>query len=433
MNDSLRKLQDKINYEKTFACVQCGYCLPACPTYETMKKETHSPRGRINLVKQFAEGKLDINVLQDPIDKCLGCNACTVVCPSDVEYNKILEGAKQVLEEQQPKTKKQKIAEKLLFEDIFPSRKWMKRVGDLTWFYQASGLKKFAEKTGLAKVAPLSLDQFSQVLPNLPSPSERRRRLHRIPAKGKSRIKVGFFTGCIMDSIFFEINQKTIDLLTLAGAEVVIPEMQTCCGALHAHTGKIGHSRLLAKKNIEAFEAESVDYIINNAGGCGARLIEYEELFDDDPEWRERAKTFSNKTRDISEILVELDRLTFTQPIAGPVTYQASCHMLNVQKVVNAPLKLIKEIPNIDYREMEGADRCCGSAGIYNIVNFEDSMKILDNKMIHMKETQAKIIVTTNPGCLLQMKLGIKRENLASTVRALHLVELLHEARPVQK
>lgn len=432
MSKALRKLQEKINYDKTFDCVQCGYCLPACPTYETMKKETHSPRGRINLVKQFAEGKLDITALQEPIDKCLGCNACTVVCPADVEYNKILEGAKQVLEEEKQKTKKQEIIEKVLFEDVFPSRSWMKRVGHLTWFYQVSGLKRFAEKTGLAKATPLSLDQFAQVLPELPSPAERRRRPRRIPADGKAKLTVGFFTGCVMDSIFFDINQKTIDLLTTAGAEVVVPDMQTCCGALHAHIGKTDFSKFLAKKNIEAFEAESVDYIIHNAGGCGARLIEYEELFTDDAQWRERARAFTRKTRDISEILVELDSLAFMRPVEGSVTYQASCHMLNVQKVAEAPLKLLRSIPEIDYREMQGADRCCGSAGIYNIVQYEDAMNILDKKMVHMKATEASTIVTTNPGCLLQMKLGIERENLDSAVRAVHLVELLHEARPVQ-
>lgn len=433
MDKSLIKRQNTVNYDKTFDCVQCGYCLPACPTYETMKKETHSPRGRINLVKQYAEGKIDLAALKDPIDKCLGCNACTVVCPTGVEYNKILEGARQALEEQQPKGKKRKWAETVLFEKVFPSRRWMKIVGNATWLYQTSGLQTLAEKIGLVNLAPLHLDQFVRVLPELPSPRERRRRPRFIHAEGRAKVTVGFFTGCIMDSIFFNINAKTIDLLTKAGANVVISEAQTCCGALHAHSGKVEFSKMLAKKNIEAFEAEQVDVIVNNAGGCGARLREYDELFADEPEWRERARAFVEKTKDISELLVALDGLTLTKPVNKVITYQTSCHLLNVQRVAEAPRQLMQMVPGIDFREMKGSDRCCGSAGIYNMVQYDDSMRILDRKMAHVKETEAETIVTTNPGCLLQMQLGIVREGLEEAVRAVHLVELLWEAGPKRK
>lgn len=430
MDEQLKQLQKKINYEKTFDCVQCGYCLPACPTYESMQKETHSPRGRINLVKQFAEGKIGIEALQEPIDKCLGCNACAVVCPTNVEYGKILEGAKEVLDEQKPKTKRQKIVEEILFDQVFPSKTWMNFIGHATWFYQKSSLKALLEKTGLTKMAPLHLDQFEQVLPDLPSPMERRRRRKVTKAVGRSRVNVGFFTGCVMDSIFFKINDQTIDLLTRAGADVFIPDEQTCCGALHAHSGKLESSKELAKRNIEAFEKENVDYIVNNAGGCGARLIEYEELFEDEPEWGERAKAFVDKTKDIHQLLVELDTLTFTKPVHEIVTYQSSCHMLNVQRVVDAPLRLLKSIPGVVYREMKGSDRCCGSAGIYNMIQYDESMEILNKKMDNVKTTDAHTIVTTNPGCLLQMKLGIKREGLEDRMRAVHLVELLSEAEP---
>ncbi|SDD03430.1 glycolate oxidase iron-sulfur subunit [Melghirimyces thermohalophilus] len=429
----MRQLQEKINYEKTFDCVHCGYCLPACPTYESMQKETHSPRGRINLVKQFAEGKIDIEALQEPIDKCLGCNACAVVCPTNVEYSKILESAKGVLDEQKPKTKKQKIAEKIIFDQVFPSKTWMNMIGQATWLYKKSGLQSLLEKTGLTKWAPLHLGQFEQVLPDLPSPAERKRRQKVAKAIGRSKAKVGFFTGCVMDSIFFKINAKMIDLLTRAGVDVFIPDEQTCCGALHAHSGKLGSSKELAKRNIEAFERENVDFIVNNAGGCGARLIEYEELFEDEPEWRERAKAFVAKVKDISQLLVELDTLVFTKPVHEIVTYQASCHMLNVQRVAEPPLRLLKSIPGIDYREMEGSDRCCGSAGIYNIIQYDESMKILDQKMDAIKPTDAHTIVTTNPGCLLQMKLGIHREGLENRMRAVHLVELLYEAGPERR
>lgn len=431
MDKLLAKRQESVNYDKTFDCVQCGYCLPACPTYETMQKETHSPRGRIHLVQQYAEGKIDLSALRDPIDKCLGCNACTAVCPTGVEYHKILEGAKRELEENTPKSKKQRWLERMLFEKVFPSRGWMNTVGNATWLFQKTGLHSAAQKTGLMKLAPLHLDRFAEVLPKpLPTPWERSSRPRYFPAEGRAQATVGFFTGCVMDSIFFDINAKTIDLLTKAGADVVLPETQTCCGALHAHSGRVGFSKTLAMRNIEAFEAEEVDLIVGNAGGCGARLIEYDELFVNDSEWQDRARTFVEKTKDISEVLVELDGWTLTKPIYETVTYQTSCHLLNVQRVEDAPRQLIQSIPNIDYREMEGADRCCGSGGTYNIVQYDESMRILDGKMDRVKETKAHTIVTTNPGCLLQLKLGIQREGLSKSMRAVHLVELLWEAGP---
>jgi glycolate oxidase iron-sulfur subunit len=228
-------------------------------------------------------------------------------------------------------------------------------------------------------------------------------------------------------------NTRTIELLSKAGAEVIIPDTQTCCGAIHAHSGKRDASIQLAKQNIEVFERENVDYIVNNAGGCGARLVEYDELFHGDPEWQLRAQRFVEKTRDISEVLVELNSLKFTNPLDEVVTYQASCHMLNVQHVSEPPLELLASVPGITYRKMKGSDRCCGSAGIYNILNYEDAVDILDEKMSHTRDTKAHTVVTTNPGCLLQMKLGIEREGLGDQMRAVHLVDLLTEAKPRQK
>ncbi|KHE72426.1 (Fe-S)-binding protein [Halobacillus sp. BBL2006] len=427
---NLQALQDKLHYDKTFDCVQCGYCLPACPTYETMERETHSPRGRINLVKMVAEGKATVNDLENPIEKCLGCMACTTVCPTNVQYGQILEGAKEVIDEQKVKTKRQQKTEQFLFEQFFPSRKWMDTLGDATWFYQTSGLQKLAQRTGLSKVAPLHISEFEKVLPSMPSPNKRRQRVKRYIRKRPSTTKVAFFTGCIMDSVFFESNENTIELLLRSGAEVLIPEEQSCCGALHAHTGKTESAVELAKQNIEAFEKEQVDYIINNAGGCGAKLIEYDHLFEIGTEWHERAERFVEKVKDISEVLVELDYLEFSTPLNKTVTYQPSCHMTNVQGVTEAPLELIKKIPGVRLKELDRPDFCCGSAGVYNIVNYEDAMDILDVKMKDVCGVQPEGIVTSNPGCLLQMKLGVEREGLTGKIDTVHLVDLLMEAEP---
>ncbi|ARI76150.1 (Fe-S)-binding protein [Halobacillus mangrovi] len=426
----LQVLQDKLNYDKTFDCVQCGYCLPACPTYETMERETHSPRGRINLVKMVAEGKATVNDLESPIEKCLGCMACTTVCPTNVQYGEILEGTKEVIDEQKEKTKRRQQMERFLFDEFFPSKNWMDTLGDASWFYQKSGLQTMAQRTGASKIAPLHIEEFEKVLPEMPSPKRRRDRAKRYIRKRPSTAKVAFFTGCIMDSVFFYSNENTIELLLRSGAEVLIPEEQSCCGALHAHTGKKESAKELAKQNIDAFEKENVDYIINNAGGCGAKLVEYDHLFEKGTEWHQRAVRFVEKVKDISEVLVDLDHLDFQKPLNKTVTYQPSCHMTNVQGVTDAPLELIKKIPGVQLKELDRPDFCCGSAGIYNVVNYEESMDILDVKMEDVCGVAPEGIVTSNPGCLLQMKLGVEREGLNDKSDAVHLVDLLMEADP---
>lgn len=422
----------QLPYDETIQCVQCGYCLPACPTYLTMKRETHSPRGRINLVKMAAEGHLSLDELEEPLDLCLGCRACETACPSGVPYGKILEGAREVLAENKAKNVSRPIAwvQDTLIQKVFPDSKRLQTAADMIWMYQSSGLQKLAHKSKLTRVLPENLRVFEEVLPKVTSPMERRQRprLFKPKLPGTSpKWKIAFFTGCVMDAIFERINRLSMELLGLAGCEVHVIAEQTCCGALHAHTGRMDDSIELAKRNIEAFERLDVDFIVNNAGGCGAMLVEYDQLFHGDPEWEARAKAFVAKTRDISQILAQCE-LPFMQPINEVVTYQRSCHMTNVQKVVKEPLDLIKKIPGVTFKEMANPNMCCGSAGIYNVVNYGESMEILDVKMDAVKATGGTTIVTTNPGCLLQMKLGVQREGLTGQVRAVHLVELLAES-----
>ncbi|TGB02447.1 (Fe-S)-binding protein [Halobacillus salinus] len=409
-------------YDLTFDCVQCGYCLPACPTYETMESETHSPRGRINLVKMVAEGKASVEDMEEPIEKCLGCMACTSVCPTNVQYGSILENAKEVLDE----SKQTGAVESFLFDDFIPSRRWMDRLGVATWLFQKSGADRIADR--LPWKMPLHLEAFAGILPEMPSPAKRNERATRYMRKRPAVKKVGFFTGCIMDSVFFGSNESTIELLLRSGAEVVLPENQTCCGALHAHSGKKEKAIELAKQNIAAYEEEQFDYIVENAGGCGAQMIDYPSLFEEGTEWHERAVAFSSRVKDISEVLVEMDGLAFSKEVDQTVTYQPSCHMTYVQKVVEPPLELLRKVPGLQLEELERPGFCCGSAGVYNLVQHEDSMDVLDVKMEDVCRTGADQVVTSNPGCLLQMKLGIKREGMES--EAVHLVDLLMEADP---
>lgn len=424
----LAALRSELNYDKTNKCVQCGYCLPACPTYLTMGVETHSPRGRINLVKMAGEGKIkDLSVLEEPLDLCLGCRACETVCPTGVEYGAILESARAAITRRKTFTVPKKAMRNLLFKKVFPSRKAMNLIGNAMWVYEKSGVQKLARKSGLMNKLPAHLGEFEKITPAAVTPAQRASLPAFTPAKGERKYTVAMFVGCVMDAMFRRINQLSVQLLAEVGCDVIVVENQTCCGALHAHTGELEESKNLAKKNILAFAQNDVDFIVNNAGGCGAMMVEYDHLLADEPEWAERAEQFVKKTKDISQVLVLCGGIQGEKRSAERVTYQRSCHMTNVQKVTEEPVSLLKNLSNVDLIEMKNANMCCGSAGIYNIVHYDASMEILDHKMKDVKETETTTIVTTNPGCLLQMKLGIEREKMGDRVRAVHLIEYLAE------
>lgn len=425
-----------LSYEAANMCVQCGYCLPACPTYESMGNESQSPRGRINLVKMAAEGKIDLQQdLAEPIDLCLGCRACEVACPVNVPYGQIYEAAKEVISLQQKEERKKtsagtKVRNQVL-NNLFPHQNRLRFLGNATWLYQKTGMNKVAQKMKLVNKVSKPMGQFEKILPPVESPFKRYKYGDIFPPRGTKKMTVAFFPGCIMDAMMSRTNRLTIELLQSVNCEVFIPKGQSCCGALHAHQGSMDEAKELAKANIEAFEASGADYFINNAGGCGAMLREYDHLFKNDAEWHERAKAFVDKTRDITEVLFELGPLPFKKEWDGIITYQDSCHLRNVQGVSEQPRELLRSVPGAAFVEMEGSDRCCASGGIYNLLHFDESMEILDEKMKKARETNAKTIVTTNPGCLLQMKLGVKRSGLKNA-RALHIVEVLAEACDIQ-
>jgi glycolate oxidase iron-sulfur subunit len=243
------------------------------------------------------------------------------------------------------------------------------------------------------------------------------------------------FRGCIMDVLFTETNLNTVKLLSKAGFDVVLSSTQKCCGALHAHSGELEQAKSLARSNIQAFQDAKVDYIVSNAGGCGALLVEYGHLLHDDPQYAEAGKQFAEKVKDVSQIIMEKGYIPqfaatleeASQDTQVTITYQDSCHLRNVMKAGNAPRDLMDRVAGIRFVEMEGADRCCGSAGIYNLVQPDMSMQILDHKMEHVQETNARYLLTSNPGCLLQMKLGIEREHLNDKVKAVHIIDFLYE------
>lgn len=423
--------KDKMDYDELMNCTRCGFCLPSCPTYiETNQNEVHSPRGRIALMKGLVDGVIEpSDEVKESIDLCLGCRACEPVCPSGVQFGHLLEQARDAIYQTNEQSFLEKTTRSFAFNKLFPHQNRMQRATSLIGFYQRSGLQTIAHKTKAIKLVPKDLRAMEKVLPDVPKRKVMKQRPEQVTAIAPRRKRVAFFSGCLMDTMFLSTNDATIKLLQYAGCDIIIPKTQACCGALHGHSGERESALEMAKRNIAAFENEEVDYIITNAGGCGAFLHDYEYLLREDTAWQQRAADFSRKIKDISSILIDLqfDELDL-QVVDQIVTYQDSCHLKNGQHTFMEPRQLIEAIDGVHYVEMTDASRCCGSAGIYNIVESDMSMQILDYKMTQVKKTAAKTIVTANPGCLLQMKLGIEREGLTDSVQAVHLVDFLLQA-----
>ncbi len=420
--ESMKKL---LNYEELTNCMRCGFCLPACPTFRETGAEASSPRGRIALMKAAADGYMTGGTqLADQLNQCLGCRACEPACPSGVKYGQLLEQARDAIEEHAEHRFYIRWIRSVFFKYLFPQQNRMRWLGKLLKFYQKSGLQWLIRKTKLLAILPKEMREMEAVLPEASGSGVGLELGRYIPAKGEKIGTVGMFSGCIMDIMFMQTNINTVQLLSEAGFDVVIPENQTCCGALHAHSGERPLARGLAKRNIHAFRKADVDYIISNAGGCGALLKEYDHLVDDkDAVW------FASRVKDISEVLVDLSPPVERGSIEETVTYQGSCHLQNGMGVKNQPKQLLKQIAGKHFVELVEADRCCGSAGIYNITQPEMAGSILNEKMDYVKNTQATTLVTSNPGCLLQMKAGIHRTGAGDKMRAVHLVDLLMEAK----
>ncbi|EJF1343902.1 (Fe-S)-binding protein [Staphylococcus pseudintermedius] len=416
-------LKERLDYEATFDCVQCGYCLPVCPTYVSFKSEKHSPRGRINLVKMAAEDKITLADMASGIDLCLGCRACETICPTHVRYGDILSSAVEVLREERPQSPVEKVIRTVAFEGVLKSKKALRLVNKGLYFYQQTGIEKAVTATKILKPLP----KYAQLQKMLPSV----RPSHPIEESGHEarphQMKVGFFQGCMMDAFFSEVNTLAMQIMRQHDVHVTNVPQQTCCGALQHHAGETAHTIVLAKENIVAYEQYDFDYIMNTIGGCGAALKEYHLLFEKGTIWRQRAEQFVAKVRDISEIMAQIE-LEMTHEVAYRAVYQPSCHLENVQKVFEAPENVLKRVPGLTLVEMPSQQMCCGSAGIYNLVHYDASMQILDHKMSNVKLARPELIITSNPGCHLQMKLGVEREGLGQRVAVKHIVEVVAEA-----
>ncbi|MBE3556065.1 MAG: (Fe-S)-binding protein [Firmicutes bacterium] len=471
----LAELAEQLAYDDLMNCMRCGFCLPACPTYAVTGDDFDSPRGRISLAKAVADGQLspDDPGFAQAFDRCIGCLACQEVCPSGVQYNRIFEQARAFIEARRTHGPVRRLA----FSGLFLHQGLMRTAAALMRFYQKSGLQALVRKSGVLHVMG-RLGALEPLLPKLAAPQRmasgqwllpssdraahavaqvqridlRNRRAIALSAPARKNrvsstataveaaqdseranacLRVGLFGGCIMDAALSVTNVNTARLLQYAGVAVINVRGQACCGALHAHNGDLQHARELAKRNIAAFEQAEVDLIVSNAGGCGAQFFEYPELLQDEPLWHARACRFLEKVVDVTELLDRLDNLEGLRPIEAVVTYQDSCHLRNVMGVTEAPRKLIQSVPGVRFVELPEAEKCCGSGGIYNVTQYDFSMQVLDRKLAFLKQTQADYLLTTNPGCQLQLAYVAKRSGLP--LKVMHIVDFLAQALPEER
>lgn len=403
-------------------CVHCGLCLESCPTYSLTGQEQHSPRGRVYLIKSVAEGRLEVNEqFMNAINACLDCKACTTACPASVDVGGLVEEARGQITKAIPLTGWKKMVSTFFLEKMFPHHNRLRTIGKLLSFYQKSGLQKVVRKTGLIRLMPKHLVELEAIMPKVHKGVRDKYKHHPvIEAKGETKREVAFLTGCVMDVMFADINESTINVLTRNGNRVTIPQNQTCCGALHVHAGDRETGRMLAKQNIEAFK--DAETVVVNAAGCGCMLQDYPELFKNDSEWYEKSKEFSKKVVDVSKFLVDTGYEKPKAEIKTRLTYHDACHLAHGQGVRKEPRELLLDIPGVEMVHMPNSDRCCGSAGIYNITNPEMAEPILESKMKNVPE-EVEMISMGNPGCMLQMALGV--EKYGRNQKIVHTVQLL--------
>lgn len=405
-------------------CIHCGMCLAVCPTYDLTKLERSSPRGRIKMIKSVSQGELMISDLfAEEMNFCLDCQACETACPAGVKYGKLVESAR-VLVDRKYKSSSFKIRlKRFLLRKILGDKNNLELFVRILRFYQTSFLKNFFESSGLLKIFSRNLSEISKLSPKISDFFSDERIPEISKPESKTKYKTAFHFGCIMNVAFADINIDTVDVLKEFGCEVFTPHNQVCCGSLHAHNGDIEFARVLARKNIDSFERSKYEYLISNSAGCGAFMKEYDYLLKDDPEYSESARNFSEKVKDVTEFLHDKVSQLKNENINICVTYHDACHLAHSQKITKEPRELLKSINGLEFVEMECSDVCCGSAGIYNIICFEDSLHFLKNKIENINKTGASTVLTGNPGCISQLAYGAKRFN--SNIEVMHPVTII--------
>ncbi|HZS70721.1 MAG TPA: glycolate oxidase subunit GlcF [Candidatus Acidoferrum sp.] len=412
-------------------CVHCGFCLPTCPTYALWGEEMDSPRGRIYLMKAASEGETRMTPqFVRHFDTCLGCMACMTACPSGVEYDKLIEATRAQIERNHMRPVREKLYRRMLFATFTrPERlrllRWPLRA------YQRTGLRALAHASGVLRLLPEAFRAMEALLPHLGA-SETISEV--TPALGQRRRRVGLLLGCVQREFLPHLNAATVRVLAAEGCEIVAPAAQSCCGALMVHAGEEPPAMELARRMIGVFELASVEMIVTNAAGCGSNVKEYGHLLRDDPAYAQRAKAFAAKCKDVSEVLAELPPRATRRPIPWAVgkgklrvAFHDSCHLQHAQGVRSQPRALLAQIPGVELVEIPESAICCGSAGIYNLVQPKAANALGDRKAALIADLDCDVVATGNPGCMLQLQASLNRAG--KKIPVMHTVELLDAAR----
>lgn len=416
-----------LSVEGVNQCVHCGLCLAYCPTFSELGTEMDSPRGRIFLIKSLAEGRIG---LSDPtvehLSLCLDCRACETVCPAGVPYGQLIEAAKAEIERQRPGGPVRRTFRWLNFGLLLGHPRVLAAAAAGLRLYQASGLQALVRRTGLVRLLPGTLSVWEALLPTLPPAADRAPLPPVTPAVGPRRARVAMLTGCVQSVVFGAHNRATARVLARNGCEVVAPAGQGCCGALNAHGGDHARALDMAKRTIETFEAVAADAVIVNTSGCGAHMKAYGTLLAAEPAWAERAARFARTVQDVAEFLAREPLRGPLVPVPMTVTYHDPCHVVHGQKIRRQPRELLAQIPGLRVVDLPESDWCCGSAGIYNLTQPEMADRLLRRKVRNVESTGADVVVTANPGCILQIQAGLRAQGRERPV--LHLVEVLDRA-----
>jgi glycolate oxidase iron-sulfur subunit len=400
-------------------CVHCGFCLTTCPTYVLWGEEMDSPRGRIYLMNQGLGGEPLSGSMVEHFDRCLGCMACVTACPSGVRYDRLIEDTRAQVERRHTRTPRQRALRAAIFA-LFPYPRRLRLLRGPLRAYQAVGLQRLVARSGLLeRLAPTlaTLDSLAPRLRGVPRPPR------RVPARGPRRAVVGMLTGCVQSAFFPDVNSATIRILAAEGCDVLTPSEQGCCGALSVHNGREAEAQRFARKLIDTFEPLGIDYLVVNAAGCGSSLKEYGELLRDDQAYAARAQAFAAKVRDLSEVLTELGPVADRHPLPVTVAYHDACHLGHAQGVRAQPRALLRAIPGLAVRDIADPEICCGSAGIWNVLNPEPAAELGERKARTVLATGAELLVTANPGCLMQVAASVRK--LGGEIALAHTAQVL--------
>jgi glycolate oxidase iron-sulfur subunit len=417
-----------LDYSVVQQCMHCGLCLPTCPTYDATKLERNSPRGRIALMRAIADDRLEpTKAFAEEMYFCLGCLACMTACPAGVNYAELFEQARAEAERVKVlNSPKRNLIRNFTLRWLFMDLARLKMVGLLMRLYQQLGLQWLVRNSGVMKLFPQRLQELEAMTPQVQRKFSSEMIPAVMPARGEKKYRVAVLTGCAQDLIFSDVNRDTVEVLARNGCEVYTPPRQNCCGSLHAHNGEWEIAKVLARRNLEQFPPSQFDAIITNAAGCGSHLKHYATLLEGDAKYHGLAREWDRKVKDIHEWLALIGIAKPESQSEQSVTYHEACHLCHGQKITSQPRQVLKSIPGLKLVELPESMWCCGSAGIYNLIQPEMAGQLLDRKIEKIKTTGAMTVATGNPGCLLQVQNGARKHGL--NLRVVHPVTLLAEA-----